>query len=74
MNELTSIQVEKNLVKALKKAKGPQQSYTDFLKEMYAVFKTAKEKRELDEFIFQAQREKMKEIWDNEYDKAWDSI
>ncbi len=26
------------------------------------------------EFVMEAQREKMKEIWDNEYDKVWDHV
>ncbi len=33
-----------------------------------------KDEKELQAFVFEAQKECMKQIWDNEYDEVWERV
>jgi len=73
MNEVTTIQIKKDVLEEIKESKQyPKQSYSDLIKEMNKVFKAVKSKNQYDEFLHKVQQEKMKELWDNKEDEAWE--
>ena len=71
---VTTIQIDKNILNELKKAKEyPEQSYNTLLQKMIALYKRAKERNQYDAFLHQIQQAKMKELWDNPDDEAWEN-
>lgn len=69
----TTIQIDKSLVKSLKEAREyPRQTYNDLIKHMFKVFQTVKKGNQYDEFLHKIQQAKMKELWNNEEDEAWE--
>ena len=75
MGELTTIQLNKSLLKKLKDAKEhPRQTYNELLDKALSVFVAAKKKNTYDEFLHKIQQQKMREIWDNKEDEAWESV
>ncbi len=71
---VTTIQVDKRVLSELKKAKEyPEQSYNTLLQRMIALYKRAKERNQYDDFLHQIQQSKMKELWDNKEDEAWEN-
>ncbi len=69
----TTIQLEKPLVDALKAAREyPRQTYNELIKSMLRTFQTVKKKNQYDEFLHKVQQQKMKELWDNKADEAWE--
>ena len=75
MAELTTIQLNKRLLKKLKDAKEhPRQTYNELLDKALSVFVAAKKKNTYDEFLHKIQQQKMKELWDNKEDEAWESV
>lgn len=74
MAEFTTIQLDKKLIDKLKKAKEyPRQTYNELLDKAVAVFIAVKKKNTYDEFLHKIQQAKMKELWDNKEDEAWES-
>lgn len=70
----TTIQLDKNLVNTLKQLREyPRQTYAELIHRMIAVFKNMKQKNQYDEFLHKIQQTKMKELWDNKEDEAWES-
>lgn len=70
----TTIQLDKTLVKSLKEAREhPRQTYNELIKEMVEVFKTIKKRNQYDEFLHKIQQAKMRELWDNKEDEAWEN-
>jgi len=70
----TTIQLDKSIVDSLKKAKEyPRQTYNELIKEMVEVFKNIKKNNQYDEFLHKIQQTKMKELWDNKEDEAWEN-
>jgi len=70
----TTIQLEEPLVKSLKDIKDyPRQTYNELIKKMIKVYKNAKQHNQYDEFLHKIQQTKMKELWDNNEDEAWES-
>ena len=70
----TTIQLDKSLVNSLKEAREyPRQTYNELIKRMVQVFKTIKKKNQYDEFLHKIQQAKMKELWDNKEDGAWEN-
>lgn len=70
----TTIQLDKSLVNSLKEVREyPRQTYNDLIKNMVQVFKTIKEKNQYDEFLHKIQQAKMKELWSNKEDEAWEN-
>jgi len=70
----TTIQLDKSLVESLKSAREyPRQTYNELIKNMVSVFKEVKKRNQYDEFLHKIQQAKMKELWDNESDEAWDN-
>jgi len=70
----TTIQLDKSLVDSLKEVREyPRQTYNDLIKKMVDIFKTAKKMNQYDEFLHKVQQAKMKELWDNKEDEAWEN-
>jgi len=70
----TTIQLDKSLVRSLKEVREyPRQTYNELIKDMVKVFKTIKKKNQYDEFLHKIQQAKMKELWDNKEDEAWEN-
>lgn len=68
----TTIQIEKTIVNSLKEIREyPRQTYSDLIKRMVDVFKNIKKRNQYDEFLHKIQQTKMKELWDNKEDEAW---
>ena len=71
--QVTTIQLSKDVVLELKKAKKyPRQSYSELISEMFETFKQSKRKNQYDEFLHSVQQRKMKELWDNKDDEVWE--
>ncbi|MBU4201852.1 MAG: hypothetical protein L6243_00530 [Candidatus Altiarchaeales archaeon] len=72
--DATTIQVDKSIIKSLKDAKEyPRQTYNELIKNMIHVFKAVKKRNQYDEFLHKIQQAKMKELWDNKEDEAWEN-
>jgi hypothetical protein len=72
--ESTTIQIDKSLVDSLKDVREyPRQTYNDLIKQMILVFKNIKARNQYDEFLHKIQQAKMKELWDNKKDEAWEN-
>ena len=73
MSGVTTIQLPKEVVLELKKAKKyPRQSYAELLSDMVDTFNHAKRQTQYDEFLHSIQQRKMKELWDNKEDEIWE--
>ena len=73
MNEVTTIQLDKTIVEALKSIREyPRQTYNELLQRMIHIFNEVKKKNQYDEFLHKIQQAKMKELWDNLEDEAWE--
>ena len=71
---VTTIQLDKTLVNSLKQAREyPRQTYNELIKNMVQVFKDIKQKNQYDKFLHKIQQAKMKELWDNQEDGAWEN-
>jgi len=74
MNDPTTIQLDKSVVESLKKIREyPRQTYNELITNMIKLFKIVKDRNQYDEFLHKIQQPKMKELWDNEEDEAWES-
>ena len=74
MPEASTIQLNKNVIEQLKKAKEyPRQTYNELLQKMSKIFIEAKKSNQYDEFLHKIQQHKMKELWDNKEDEAWEN-
>lgn len=72
MTNISTIQLNKNVIAQLKKAKEyPRQTYNELLGKMSKIFIALKEKNQYDEFLHKIQQQKMKELWGNKEDEAW---
>lgn len=75
MSEQTTIQLDKEVLSLLKQAKEyPRQTYNELLQKMVTIFKTIKKRNQYDEFLHKIQQPKMKELWDNKDDEAWERV
>ncbi len=70
---VTTIQLEKKLVKSLQQAREyPRQTYNELIKKMLHSFQTTKKNNQYDEFLHKVQQQKMKELWGNKHDEVWE--
>lgn len=75
MAEVTTIQLDKKTIEKLKKAREyPRQTYNELLDKIVSVFIAVKKKNSYDEFLHKIQQPKMKELWSNKEDEAWESV
>lgn len=73
MAETSTIQLDKKIINSMKDIKEyPRQTYNELISKMIKVFKALKSKNQYDEFLHRIQQLKMQELWDNEYDEAWE--
>ncbi|MBI5392877.1 hypothetical protein HZA96_03315 [Candidatus Woesearchaeota archaeon] len=73
MTELTTIQLNKEVVEKLKDVKEyPRQTYNELLIKLVTVFNAVKKKNSYDEFLHKIQQPKMKELWNNKEDEVWE--
>jgi hypothetical protein len=73
MKEATTIQLKKSVVKELKSIrKYPRETYNETISDLIKIAKESKKGRQYDEFIHKIQQAKMKQLWDNEEDEAWE--
>ena len=75
MTNISTIQLNTNVIAQLKKAKEyPRQTYNELLGKMSKIFIALKEKNQYDEFLHKIQQQKMKELWGNKEDEAWQNV
>ena len=73
MSNMTTIQLDKSVVNALKKIReNPRQTYNELIKHMIEIFTNVKKKNQYDEFLHKIQQKKMNELWHNKEDEAWE--
>lgn len=71
---VTTIQLDKSVVAQLKKAREyPQQTYNELIRKMAKLLIALRERNQYDEFLHKIQQPKMKELWDNNEDEAWEN-
>jgi hypothetical protein len=74
MKDATTIQLKKSVVKELKNIrKYPRETYNEIITDLIKTAKEFRKKRQYDEFLHKIQQAKMKELWDNEDDEAWEN-
>ncbi|MEK6960977.1 MAG: hypothetical protein AABX47_07440 [Nanoarchaeota archaeon] len=73
MSDVTTVQLEKKVLVSLQKSKEyPRQTYNELITKMVRVFASVKSANQYDEFLHKIQQAKMKELWDNSDDEAWE--
>lgn len=71
--EATTIQLKKSIVKELKRIRRyPRETYNETISNLIKMAKETKTRRQYDEFLHKIQQAKMKDLWDNEEDEAWE--
>lgn len=73
MNGNTTIQLSKQTVEVLNKSKDhPRQTYNELIAHMAKMHLEAKKRSQYDRYLHEIQKDKMKELWDNEKDnRVW---
>ena len=75
MSNVTTIQLDKKLVKSLKESREyPRQTYEELISKMLKLFNQSRSKNQYDEFLHKIQQQKMKELWDNTEDGVWENV
>lgn len=73
--DTTTIQIKKSVVKELKSIrKYPRETYNETILNLIKSAKQSQKKRQYDEFLHRIQQLKMKELWNNEEDEAWENV
>lgn len=73
MSETTTIQLDKSVVDSIKDAREyPRQTYNEIISIAIQVLKKMRQMNQYDPFLHKIQQEKMKELWDNKEDEAWE--
>ena len=74
MTDQSTILLDRKIIEMLKKTREhPRQTYNELLEKMITVFTKLKERNQYDEFLHKIQQEKMKELWNNKEDEAWEN-
>lgn len=75
IEEVTTVQLKKSVIKRLKGIKKyPRQTYNDLIVDLIELANNSKMKNQYDEFLHKIQKTKMKELWDNKEDEAWENV
>jgi len=70
----STIQLKKSVIKALDQLKAyPAQTYDELISMLIDIFRRFKSSDEYKEFMNEIQQHKMKELWDNDEDEAWEN-
>lgn len=73
--EATTIQLKKSVVKELKRIRRyPRETYNETISNLIAMAEEHKGRSQYDEFLHRVQQAKMKELWDNQEDEAWENV
>jgi len=71
----TTIQVDKEILEALKQLKKhPRQTYNEIILKLINFHTNVSINNQYDEFLHKIQQVKMKELWNNKEDEAWENI
>jgi len=71
-DDTTTIQLKKSVINELKSIrKYPRETYNEIISDLIKATKEPKTKTQYDEFLHKIQQAKMKELWDNVDDEAW---
>ena len=71
--EATTIQLKRSTIKELKSIrKYPRETYNETITNLIKLAKAQTARRQYDEFLHKIQQAKMKELWDNTEDEAWE--
>ena len=74
MADQSTILIDKKTIEMLKKTREhPRQTYNEIIEKMAKIFIKMKERNQYDEFLHKIQQPKMKELWDNKEDEAWEN-
>jgi len=74
MGEVSTIQLPKHTIEQLQKVREyPRQTYAELIEKMTTLFINVRQKNQYDEFLHKIQQPKMKELWDNKEDEAWEN-
>ncbi len=74
MSDVTTIQLDKSVVKALKEIREyPRQTYNELILHLIEFSKDVRMKNQYDEFLHKIQQPKMRELWDNGEDEVWEN-
>ncbi len=69
MSDFTTIQVERTLLELLRRQKQhPRQSYNEVIEHLVK----GRAGSQYDRYLHEIQKSKMKELWDNKEDEAWE--
>jgi len=70
----TTIQLNRPLIESLENMREyPEQTYEELIEKMAEKLKTCQENPS-DDFLYNVQKEKMKELWDNKEDEEWENV
>lgn len=73
--DFTTIQLKRDLVSKLKKIKMyPRETYEETIERMIKNEIKNAAIDQYDKFLHEAQKQKMKELWDNQEDEAWNEV
>jgi adenine-specific DNA methylase len=71
----TSIQIDVKTLERMKKNKEyPRQTYNELITKMIDCFEASAKRNQYDQFLHKIQQMKMKDLWDNDDDEAWDAL
>lgn len=74
MPNVSTIQLNEEVINQLKKVKEyPRQTYNELLSKMTKIFIELKKRDQYDKFLHEIQKLKMKELWNNKQDEAWEN-
>jgi len=74
MKDVTTIQLKKSVVRKLKAIKKyPRETYDEVISELIETAKVNRKESQYDDFLYKIQQLKMRELWDNQEDEAWEN-
>lgn len=75
MGDVTTVQLDKSIVKALKEMKEyPRQTYNELILHLIELAKNVKMRNQYDEFLHKIQQPKMRELWGEKEDEVWEDV
>jgi len=74
VKDVTTIQLKKSVVRKLKAIKKyPRETYDEVISELIETAKGSRKESQYDDFLHKIQQFKMRELWDNQEDEAWEN-
>lgn len=72
---ITTIQIDNKIKEKLDHLKvHHRETYNEVIEKMINLIIKTKKKNQYDEFLHKIQQQKMKELWDNKEDEAWENV